>query len=287
MTTVLAADPRRARIGRVGKFVIVGVVGLVVNLVVQAGLTEVVGLNYLISAVLATPVSSTVNFVIADVWVFAGGEGMSRMRRYLSFVAMSMAALALRAPMMWVLTHYLGVHYTVSNLISLVVLTLVRFGIADAVIWKMGTAPAGDDVVLAAEVALLPAPPPGDVELGRLARARVALGERFWPLATARQMETPEVVTLEPEHRRPRTTRWQWLLLAGIMLVAEFLRLWKLMGNGFNSDEAVYAGQAASIAGDPALTSYFPVFRAHPLLFQTVMSVFYHAGTSDVVGRVV
>ena len=32
------------------------------------------------------------------------------------------------------------------------------------------------------------------------------------------------------------------------------LRLWQINGVGFNSDEAVYAGQAAAIAGDPVLT---------------------------------
>src|SRR5205823_910470 len=47
---------------------------------------------------------------------------------------------------------------------------------------------------------------------------------------------------------------------------AAFLRLWQLNALGFSSDEAVYAGQAAAIAGDPALKGIFPVFRAHPLL---------------------
>jgi 4-amino-4-deoxy-L-arabinose transferase-like glycosyltransferase len=65
------------------------------------------------------------------------------------------------------------------------------------------------------------------------------------------------------------------------------VRLLWINALGFNSDEAVYAGQAASIAGNTDLFPYFPIFRAHPLLFQTILSLFYQDGVSDVVGRYV
>jgi hypothetical protein len=67
--------------------------------------------------------------------------------------------------------------------------------------------------------------------------------------------------------------------------VAAFLRLWQLNVLGFNSDEAVYAGQAAAIAGDPALKEIFPVFRAHPLLYQFVTAVLFRGGSRDLVAR--
>lgn len=73
-------------------------------------------------------------------------------------------------------------------------------------------------------------------------------------------------------------------LLVGALAAA--LRLWGLDSVGFNSDEAVYAGQAASIAGDSEITRYFPVFRAHPMLFQTALSLLYQGGVSDFAGRV-
>ena len=86
--------------------------------------------------------------------------------------------------------------------------------------------------------------------------------------------------------RRP-ADRLTGALLLGIVLVGLTVRLLWLNAVGFNSDEAVYAGQAASIAGDRALFPYFPIFRAHPLLFQTVLSLAYHGGMSDVAGRLV
>ena len=70
-----------------------------------------------------------------------------------------------------------------------------------------------------------------------------------------------------------------------IAAVGAFMRLWQLGALGFNSDEAVYAGQAAAIAGDPALKGIFPVFRAHPLLYQFALAVLYRWGSHDLVAR--
>lgn len=78
----------------------------------------------------------------------------------------------------------------------------------------------------------------------------------------------------------------RWLVLLGILVLGATVRLWHLDAVGFNSDEAVYAGQGASIAGNPATLPFFPVFRAHPLLFQTTVSVVYSLfGVSDLAAR--
>jgi 4-amino-4-deoxy-L-arabinose transferase-like glycosyltransferase len=66
-----------------------------------------------------------------------------------------------------------------------------------------------------------------------------------------------------------------------VVLVAApalLLRLWAIDALGLNSDETVYAGQGASLARDPAYMPYFPVFRAHPLLFQALLSLDYRVG---------
>jgi 4-amino-4-deoxy-L-arabinose transferase-like glycosyltransferase len=75
------------------------------------------------------------------------------------------------------------------------------------------------------------------------------------------------------------------LPLLGVLLVAALPRVWALASVGFNSDETVYGGQAASLAGDPSTSQFFPVFRAHPLLFQTALSVVYRLGGGDVAAR--
>jgi hypothetical protein len=69
------------------------------------------------------------------------------------------------------------------------------------------------------------------------------------------------------------------------LAIGMFLRYWRLNALGFNSDEAVYAGQAASIAHQSEYLPYFPIFRAHPLLFQSLLSLPYRFGVTDIVGR--
>jgi 4-amino-4-deoxy-L-arabinose transferase-like glycosyltransferase len=71
-----------------------------------------------------------------------------------------------------------------------------------------------------------------------------------------------------------------------VAVPALVLRLWVINALGVNSDEAVYAGQAASLAREPAFLPYFPVFRAHPLMFQSLLSLEYRVfGVSALGGR--
>ena len=75
------------------------------------------------------------------------------------------------------------------------------------------------------------------------------------------------------------------LAAAAVAAPAVALRLWHINALGFNSDEAVYAGQGAAIAGAPELSKLFPVFRAHPLLFQLATSLMYRIRVSDLSPR--
>lgn len=77
---------------------------------------------------------------------------------------------------------------------------------------------------------------------------------------------------------------WAWPVAIG--LVAFVVRAWGLNRVGFNSDEVVYSTQASVLAGDHAIARLFPLFRAHPLLFQTIVSVAYRIGFSDSAARV-
>ncbi|HMB21794.1 MAG: ArnT family glycosyltransferase [Chloroflexota bacterium] len=98
---------------------------------------------------------------------------------------------------------------------------------------------------------------------GILARGRVLSDWRSWDRATVARV-------------------------IGVMIVAAVavgLRVWGLNQIGYNTDEAVYAGQAAAIARAPILKDIFPIFRAHPLLFQFLLALVFAFGVSDLAGR--
>jgi dolichol-phosphate mannosyltransferase len=121
---------------RFARFGIVGASGLVVNTLVLALLTDFAGLFYVISAVIATQASTLWNFCFTEAWVFSDREHKrGRATRMALFFLMNNTALALRGPLLILLTSGLGIHYVVSNVISLAGLTLVRFALADSWIW--------------------------------------------------------------------------------------------------------------------------------------------------------
>ena len=77
----------------------------------------------------------------------------------------------------------------------------------------------------------------------------------------------------------------QFVKVAFVVGIGIGLRLWGLNQSGFNSDEAVYSGQAAAIAEIPRLKDIFPVFRAHPLLFQFLLALSFKFGVTDLAAR--
>ncbi len=76
-------------------------------------------------------------------------------------------------------------------------------------------------------------------------------------------------------------------VLALALALGTALRFVRLGAVGLNSDEAVYAAQAASLTGNAHFTTIFPVVRAHPLLLQVLISPFYAHGVPDTPGRYV
>jgi len=85
----------------------------------------------------------------------------------------------------------------------------------------------------------------------------------------------------------PKRLPTRMLVIAVVIIAGAgvFLRVWQIDALGFNSDEAVYAGQAASIVGHPSFRPIFPIFRAHPLLYQFSLALVYHFAVSDLAAR--
>lgn len=129
-----------SRLVRLTRFGTVGVSGFVVNEAVLALLVSGFGLNYVLGAVLATQCSSLWNFALVEWWAFRGTESRRSMRQRLGlFLVVNNIALLLRGPILVVLTSVVGMNYLVSNLVSLGVLTVARFAIADSWIWGDAT----------------------------------------------------------------------------------------------------------------------------------------------------
>jgi putative flippase GtrA len=126
-------------------FAAVGVSGIFVNSLALYIATEQLHVYYLISAWIATLASTVWNFSLTETWVYKAGERkQGRSWRFGIFFVMNMLALLLRAPMIYFMTATIGFNYLLSNLISLVALTMLRFALADKIIW--GKTPSSSPV---------------------------------------------------------------------------------------------------------------------------------------------
>lgn len=119
------------------RFCLIGLSGIFVNLFFTYLFTELIGLHYLGSAVIATQASSLWNFILTEIWVFQGRQPRwNRLYRLIMFMLMNNAALSVRGPIIFTLTSALGMHYLLSSLVSILALTLFRYMLADVLIWK-------------------------------------------------------------------------------------------------------------------------------------------------------
>jgi len=128
---------------RFAGFAVVGVSGILVNSLALFLGTEKLHLYYLLSAGIATVASTLWNFSLTEGLVYRSknqSEGL--MKRFGLFFVMNTLALALRTPMIYLLTSVLGIYYVISNLASLAILTVLRFALADNLIWEQKSSKA-------------------------------------------------------------------------------------------------------------------------------------------------
>ena len=98
------------------KFGVVGVVAFIIDYGLLALLTEVFGINYLVSATISFTASVIFNYLASMRYVFTHKEGMSRRREFVIFVALSAAGLVINNLCMWAGVELLGVHYLITKI---------------------------------------------------------------------------------------------------------------------------------------------------------------------------
>ena len=123
------------------RFLAVGVTGLVVNTILMYLFSNVLNIYYLLAAALSTQGSTLWNFLGTEKWVFKRKNEPSKnvWMRLISFFIVNNAMLLLRGPILAILVDRMGMTPVMGNLISLVIMTALRYVIADRVIWGNGT----------------------------------------------------------------------------------------------------------------------------------------------------
>lgn len=129
------ASDRLRQFGRMLSFGLVGLSGIGVNTAVLWFVYEVLGLNHLFGAAVATQASTAWNFLLTDGLVFRRHRYGSRTGRAARFFAMNNLLLLARLPFLQALV-WGGMNVLVANVLTLVALFLVRFLVSDRVIYQ-------------------------------------------------------------------------------------------------------------------------------------------------------
>lgn len=103
-------------IAQIMKFGVVGVVAFAIDYGLLIVLTEVFGIDYLVSATVSFTVSVVFNYLASMRYVFAHREGMSRRREFAIFVVLSVIGLLINNVCLWLGVDMLGVDYRITKI---------------------------------------------------------------------------------------------------------------------------------------------------------------------------
>jgi dolichol-phosphate mannosyltransferase len=128
--------------GRLLRFGAIGLSGLVVNEALLALLTERAQLYYLASAVISTQASILWNFALTERWVYAQRSCRYDWKsRLVAFCLVCTTAQVLTTPILYLLVGTVGTPYLLGNLVAIGASTLLRFSVAERLIWRRRPSP--------------------------------------------------------------------------------------------------------------------------------------------------
>ena len=98
------------------RYFLVSVVALAIDFALLIGLTELVGLHYLVSNLLASAAGVTAAYVGSLLWVFKRRRLHNRAAEYVIFVIVGVGGLGVNEAVLWLLTEFAGLHYALSKI---------------------------------------------------------------------------------------------------------------------------------------------------------------------------
>lgn len=117
----------RRLIAQFMKFGVVGTIAFIIDYGLMVLLTELFGVNYLISATISFTVSVIFNYIASMRYVFRHKEGMSVRREFVIFVVLSVVGLGINDLLMWLGTGLFGISYLITKIVATAIVMVYNF----------------------------------------------------------------------------------------------------------------------------------------------------------------
>lgn len=108
------------------KFGFTGGISFIVDYSVLVFLTEVLGLNYLVSNCLSFIISVIVNYILSMKFVFKSVNN-NKVFDFIVFIILSAVGLGLNSLIMFICTDYIGIYYMISKIGATGVVMIFNF----------------------------------------------------------------------------------------------------------------------------------------------------------------
>ena len=109
------------------KFGFVGFLCFFIDWGIMVFLTEVFGINPLISSTISFTVSVTVNYILSVTFVFETDKSANKGSQFVIFVLLSIVGLGVNELCMWLGTDLLGIHYMITKVGATAVVMVYNF----------------------------------------------------------------------------------------------------------------------------------------------------------------
>ena len=109
------------------RFGIVGFLCFFIEYGILVFLTEVAGINYLISNACGFAVAVIVNYIMSICFVFDADKERNKVKEFIVFLLFSIGGLGINQAVMWGAVELLGIHYMVSKIGATAIVMVYNF----------------------------------------------------------------------------------------------------------------------------------------------------------------